>query len=122
MQKGDELGRFMLAEKSLDASNRPLRLHLFHPGACTDDVLLPQVVTGMESICGGFEYRINCVTTSFDLPLKNFVGLPATLELVGDRGQLRKISGLVMQVSSGDSDGAIASWSSATRWPLWNSV
>ena len=115
MQKGDELGRFMLAEKSLDASNRPLRLHLFHPGACTDDVLLPQVVTGMETICGGFEYRINCVATSFNLPLKNFVGLPATLELVGDRGQLRKISGLVMQVSSGDSDGAIASYQLVIR-------
>ena len=115
MQKGDVLSSFMLADKSLDTNNRPLRLHLFHPNAHTDDILLPQVVTGTESVCGGFEYRINCVTTSFNLPLKEFIGLPAILELVGDRGQLRKISGLVMQASSGDSDGAIASYQLVIR-------
>jgi len=115
MRTADELGSFMSAAISFDTKNRLLRLHLFHPNASRDDILLPQVVTGTESVCGGFEYRINCVATSINLPLKAFIGLPATLELVGDRGQLRKINGLVMQASSGDSDGAIASYQLVIR-------
>jgi len=47
--------------------------------------------------------------------LKEFIGLPATLEFVNDRGSLRKVSGLVAQASSGAYDGAIASYQLVIR-------
>jgi type VI secretion system secreted protein VgrG len=61
-------------------------------------------------VCGGFEYQIDCVATSCRLPLKEFIGLPATLEFVTDRGRLRQVSGVIAQASSGESDGAISSY------------
>ena len=106
----NELRCFMLAEKSLSTSNRPVRLKLFHRNNALDDILLPQFVRGTESICDGFEYHIHCVATSFNLSLKEFIGLPASLEFVTDRGQIRTISGLVTEACSGECDGAIASY------------
>jgi type VI secretion system secreted protein VgrG len=111
----NELSNFMLVEQRLNTKNRPIRLQLFHQREQTDDILLPQFVSGTESICGGFEYKINCVATTYSLPLKEFIGLPATLQFVNDRGEFRKVSGLVTQVSSGECDGAIASYQLVIR-------
>lgn len=110
MQDANELGNFIREKKWLSSEHRPIRLKLFHQRNHTADILLPQVVAGSESVCGGFKYEINCVATSLTLPLKEFIGLPATLEFVNDRRQLRKVSGLISQASAGDSDGAIASY------------
>lgn len=110
MHLGQELDDFLRSEKSLHAKNRPVRLKLFHQNRETENVLLPQFVGGTESICGGFKYQIDCVATSHRLPLKEFIGTPAVLEFVNDRGQLRKICGLIAQASSGECDGAIASY------------
>ena len=115
MQLGQELDSFLSAQKSLNAANRPVRLKLFHQNRETEDVLLPQFVSGTESICGGFTYQIDCVAISYSLPLKEFIGLPAILEFVNDRGQLREICGLIAQASSGECDGAIASYQIVIR-------
>jgi len=115
MQDTNELRNFMREKKWLNSSHRPIRLKICHQQIHTDDILLPQLVTGTESVCGGFEYRVNCVATSFTLPLKEFIGLPASLEFVNDRRQLRKVNGLISQASAGDSDGAIASYQLVIR-------
>jgi type VI secretion system secreted protein VgrG len=70
VQNGNELVNFMLTEKQLNTTNRPIRLKLFHQKKQTDDILLPQFVSGTESVCGGFEYQVDCVATSYSLPLK----------------------------------------------------
>ena len=110
MDIDNELSSFMLVEKSLDTNNRPIRLKLFYRKNSVSDVLLPQFVSGTESVCDGFEYRIHCVATSGRLQLKNFIGLPASLEFVTDRGQIRTISGLVTEAHAGECDGGIASY------------
>ncbi|BDT58533.1 hypothetical protein MasN3_20270 [Massilia varians] len=115
MQNGNEFVNFMLTEKKLITTNRPIRLTLVYQKKQIADVLLPQFVSGTESICGGFEYQINCVATSNTLPLKEFIGVPAALEFVNDRGQLRKVCGLVTEASSGECDGAIASYQLVIR-------
>jgi len=115
MQDANELGNFIRGKKWLNSSHRPIRLKLFHQQTFTDDILLPQLVAGTEFVCGGFTYEVNCIATSFTLPLKAFIGLPATLEFVNDRRELRKVSGLISQASAGDSDGAIASYQLVIR-------
>lgn len=115
MQTDDELSSFVTAERYLSSNTRLIRLKLFHPNRKTDNILLPQFVTGKESVCGGFEYQVNCVSTSYSLPLKEFIGLPANLEFVSDVGNLRVISGLITQASSGECDGAISSYQLVIR-------
>jgi type VI secretion system secreted protein VgrG len=101
---------FMALAKELVTSNRPLRLRLDLPGGVNDDMLLPQRVFGSESVCGGVEYRVLCVSASVHLPLKEMIAVPAALQFVTDRGDLRSVCGIVTEASSGDSDGGLASY------------
>ncbi|RFP08084.1 type VI secretion system tip protein VgrG [Duganella sp. BJB475] len=101
--------------KELVASNRPLRLRLDLPGGVNDDMLLPQRVFGSESLCGGIEYRVLCVSSDAYLPLKQMIAVPAALEFVTDMGDLRSVCGIVTEASSGDSDGGLASYQLVLR-------
>lgn len=100
---------------NLTESNRPIRLRLSHQNACLDDVLLVKHISGQETLCGGIEYRLLCVSTQASLPLKDLVALPVELQFVTDRGQLRSVCGIVAQASSGQSDGGLATYQLVMR-------
>lgn len=99
----------------LTQSNRPIRLHLAHPQSILDDVLLVKHVSGQETLCGGMEYRLLCVSTEAGLPLKEFIALPAELQFVTDQGGLRSICGIVAQACAGQSDGGLATYQLVVR-------
>lgn len=107
----DAVGAF----PAMTESNRPIRLRLSHANAVIDNVLLVKYVTGQESLCGGIEYRLLCVSTQLCLPLKDFIALPVELQFTTDRGQMRSICGIVAQASSGQSDGALATYQLVLR-------
>jgi type VI secretion system secreted protein VgrG len=115
MESDNEFFSFLTQMKDLVTINRPLRLRLDTPGGLNDDMLLPQRVHGSEALCGGFEYRVLCVSARVSLPLKEMIALPATLEFVTDRGDLRSVSGIVTEAASGDSDGGLASYQLVLR-------
>jgi len=100
---------------NLTESNRPIRLRLSHQNAVLDDVLLVKHVSGQETLCGGIEYRLLCVSTQAALPLKDFIALPVELQFVTDRGQLRAVCGIVEQASAGQSDGGLATYQLVVR-------
>jgi type VI secretion system secreted protein VgrG len=104
-----------LAKYLLSTDNRPIRLVLDRAGGSPDGQLLAQKITGHEAICGGFEYRIRCVAESARLALKDFIGLPAELQIVTDRGQLRRLCGIVTGALSGQSDGGLATYQLVMR-------
>lgn len=115
MESDNDFFSFLHQVKDLVTSNRPLRLRLDLPGGVNDDMLLPQRVFGSESICGGIEYRVLCVSARVDLPLKQLIAVPASLDFVTDRGGLRSVCGLITEAASGDSDGGLASYQLVLR-------
>ncbi|WP_091876493.1 type VI secretion system Vgr family protein [Massilia yuzhufengensis] len=108
MDSASEFLRMVRHEKSLTTAHRPIRLRLGHADHLADELLLPQRIQGHESVCGGFEYLITCVADTPRLPLKELIALPAELQLVTDRGQLRSICGIVAEARAGDHDGGLA--------------
>jgi type VI secretion system secreted protein VgrG len=104
-----------LAQQLLSTDNRPIRLVLDRAGGNQRCQLLAQKITGHEAICGGFEYRILCVADSATLALKNFIGVPAELQIVTDRGGLRRLCGIVTGALSGQSDGGLATYQLVMR-------
>lgn len=106
---------FMGLAKDLVTSNRPLHLRLDLPGGINDDMLLPQRVMGTETLCGGIDYRVLCVSGSAHLPLKQMIAVPAALDLVTDTGALRTVCGIVTEAAAGDSDGGLASYQLVLR-------
>jgi len=115
VESDNQFFSFMGLAKELVTSNRPLRLRLDMVGGINDDMLLPQRVFGSETLCGGIEYRILCVSSNPFLPLKQMIAVPAALEFVTDQGDLRSVCGIVTEASSGDSDGGLASYQLVLR-------
>jgi len=107
--------RVLRHEQSLSTAHRALRLRLAHAEGLEGEVLLPQQVTGTESICGGIEYRVACVSSDPALPLKQFIALPAELQIVTDRGALRSVCGIVVEARAGDSDGGLTTYQLVLR-------
>lgn len=99
----------------LSEVNRPIRLRLSREDGVLDDVLMVKRVTGHETLCGGLEYRLLCVSARADLPLKEFMALPAELQFVTDSGDLRAVCGIVAQAAAGQSDGGLATYQLVLR-------
>jgi type VI secretion system secreted protein VgrG len=115
VESASEFLRALQVEKSLSTAHRPLRLRLAQAGQLAEDILLPQRVVGTEAVCGGIEYRVACLASSPHLPLKELIALPAEIQFVTDRGQLRSVCGLVTEARAGDSDGALAAYELVLR-------
>ena len=99
----------------LTEANRPIRVRLSQGQQVLSDVLLVKRLTGTETLCGGLEYRLLCVSTRANLPLKEFIALPVELQFVTDRGDLRAVSGIVAQAAAGQSDGGLATYELVVR-------
>ncbi|HWW68815.1 MAG TPA: type VI secretion system Vgr family protein, partial [Duganella sp.] len=115
MESDNDFFSFMSMPKELVTFNRPIRLKLDLPGGINDDMLLPQRVFGTETLCGGIDYRILCVSANASLALKQLIAVPAALQFVTDQGGLRSVCGIVTEASSGDSDGGLASYQLVLR-------
>lgn len=99
----------------LSETSRPIRLRLSLARQAVDDVLLVKRVSGSEAICGGLEYRLLCVSTRADIPLKELIALPVEVQFVTDSGNLRSVCGIVAQASAGQSDGGLATYQLIVR-------
>ena len=99
----------------LTQANRPIRLRLSRGIGDFGDALLVKRVSGIETLCGGLEYRLLCVSVRADLPLKEFIALPVELQLVTDQGGIRSVCGIVSQASAGQSDGGLATYQLVLR-------
>ena len=104
-----------LAVAGLSEVNRPIRLRLAGAEGVLDDVLMVKRGTGNEALCGGLEYRLLCVSSRADLPLKELIALPVELQFVTDRGDLRAVCGIVAQAAAGQSDGGLATYQLVVR-------
>jgi type VI secretion system secreted protein VgrG len=76
---------------------------------------MPKHVKGIETMCGGVEYRLLCVAIMAGLPLKQFNAMGAELQFVTDKGSLRSICGIVAQAAEGESDGGLATYQLVVR-------
>jgi len=87
---------------------RLLKLHFASGAGIPEQTLLPHRLTGWESINDGFRYELECLAASVDLELKQFLGVPAQIEILTDAGAPRVIAGLVTSVGQEGSDGGFS--------------
>lgn len=99
----------------LSEENRPIRLRLSNQDGVSDDVLLIKHASGVETICGGIEYCLLCVSTTAGMPLKDFIANPAELQFVTDTGGLRSVCGIVAAAVEGQADGGLATYQLIVR-------
>ncbi|QNA88344.1 type VI secretion system tip protein VgrG [Massilia sp. Dwa41.01b] len=94
----------------LSEANRAIRLRMSGRQGIVDDVLLVKQVSGQETMCGGLEYRLYCVSLDPALPLKDFIAVPVEVQFVTDRGEMRSVCGIVAEAMAGQADGGLATY------------
>ena len=104
------IDKFAAAAGSLTDMNRAIRLRLSTPSGIVDDLLLVKYVSGVETICGGIEYALQCVSLQAGMELKRFIANPVELQFVTDSGKLRTVCGIIGGVIEGQSDGGLATY------------
>lgn len=109
------IDKFASGFDSLTDMNRAIRLRLSTADGIVDDLLLVKYVSGVETICGGIEYVLQCVSLQAGMELKRFIANPVELQFVTDSGQLRTVCGIVGGVIEGQSDGGLASYQLIVR-------
>lgn len=111
MKLNDMIGEL----NGLTEVNRPIRLRLSNEKGPVDDLLMVKQVSGVETICGGIEYSLLCVSTRAGMPLKQFVANPVEVQFVTDSGCLRSVCGIVGGIVEGQGDGGLATYQLIVR-------
>lgn len=99
--------RQLLAAELLGRGHRALRLRIGPDNQAGADLIL-QRIDIREAMFEGIQARLVCLSTSADLPLRNFIGQSAEVQIVTDQGDLHGICMLVTDARAGQSDGSLA--------------
>ncbi len=100
---------------ALTEANRPIRLRISSEKGVVDDLLLVKHVSGLETICGGIEYLLQCVSSRAGMQLKQFIANPVELQFVTDSGGMRSVCGVVGGAVEGHGDGSLATYQLVVR-------
>ncbi|KVQ40974.1 type VI secretion system tip protein VgrG [Burkholderia cepacia] len=105
MSISDTLSSF--ASGAVDWNRRPVALNFGRLQGTLGRLLALQHANVHEGLMTGIHGHLTCVSTRHDLPPKLFIGVPVSLRLVTDRGQLQTINAIVQNVQIGQSDGEL---------------
>lgn len=109
------LDKLSLNGTDLTDANRPIRLRLCTANGMVNDLLLVKHVSGIETICGGIEYSLMCVSRQAGMELKQFIANAVELQFVTDSGGLRTVCGVVGGVAEGQGDSGLATYQLVMR-------
>ena len=110
-----KIDKFARSICSLTDTNRAIRLRVATASGVRDDLLLVKYVSGFESMFGGIEYTLQCLSLHAGIELKNFIANPVELQFVTDSGGLRAVCGIIAGVIEGQSDGGLATYQLIVR-------
>ncbi|WP_215904358.1 type VI secretion system Vgr family protein, partial [Acinetobacter guillouiae] len=110
---------FALEKLGLPVQKRVIHAH-FSNSVLNDQVFL-QRIDGMHELNKGIHLQLICLSTSMNIPLKQFIGSQVAVDIVNDKSELNRISGIVTQADVGASDGALTIYRLTVEDPtaLW---
>ena len=97
-------------QRLLAQDTRLLELAFPSDGGIPRDKLLADRLCGWEEVNVGFRYEVEALSDDAFLELKRFAGLPVRLSILAAGGGRRLIHGVITEVRSEGSDGALASY------------
>ena len=108
-----------LEQLGLSAQRRALHIQ-FSNNSLNNQVFL-QRIDGKHAINEGVHLELICLSTSANIPLKNFIGSQIAIDIVNDKSELNRISGIVTKADIGASDGSLTIYRLTVEDPtaLW---
>ncbi|TNL53923.1 type VI secretion system Vgr family protein [Acinetobacter bereziniae] len=110
---------FLLEKLGLTTQKRALHAQ-FSNHTLNDHVFL-QCIHGTHAINDGVNLQLICLSTQNNIALKSFIGCRVAIDVVNDRSELNRISGIVTKAEVGASDGALTIYRLTVEDPtaLW---
>ncbi|WP_151805220.1 type VI secretion system Vgr family protein [Acinetobacter bereziniae] len=110
---------FALEKLGLTAQKRAI--HVSFSNTDFNQLVFLQRVDGIHAINDGMNLQLICLSTLNDIALKRFIGCRVAIDVVNDRSELNRISGIVTKAEVGASDGALTIYRLTVEDPtvLW---
>ncbi|MEQ1308984.1 type VI secretion system Vgr family protein [Acinetobacter bereziniae] len=110
---------FALEKLGLTAQKRAI--HVSFSNTDLHQLVFLQRVDGIHALNDGVNLQLICLSTLNNIALKRFIGCRVAIDVVNDRSELNRISGIVTKAEAGASDGALTIYRLTVEDPtaLW---
>ncbi|WP_453963470.1 type VI secretion system Vgr family protein, partial [Acinetobacter baumannii] len=91
----------------------------------TSSILNAQVflqrIDGVHALNDGLKAELLCLSTNATIQLKSFIGVQAAVDIVTERGELTRVTGIITHAQQGQSDGSLTLYKLTLEDPtaLW---
>ena len=83
-------------------------IHLQFSNTTLNDQVFLQRIEGTHQLNQGIQLQLICLSTNSEIPLKQFIGAQVAVDIVNDKSELNRISGIVTQAEAGANDGSLS--------------
>ncbi|WP_333669533.1 phage late control D family protein, partial [Acinetobacter guillouiae] len=96
-------------------------IHAKFSNESLNDQVFLQRIDGTHELNNGVHLQLICLSTSATIPLKQFIGAQVAVDIVNDKSELNRISGIVTKADVGASDGSLTIYRLTVEDPtaLW---
>ncbi|EMR5820647.1 TPA: type VI secretion system Vgr family protein [Acinetobacter baumannii] len=106
---------------SLGISPQKRAIHVQFTSPILNDQIFLQRIDGVHALNDGLKAELLCLSTNATIQLKSFIGVQAAVDIVTERGELTRITGIITHAQQGQSDGSLTLYKLTLEDPtaLW---
>ncbi|QNY12834.1 type VI secretion system tip protein VgrG [Acinetobacter seifertii] len=106
---------------SLGISPQKRAIHIQFTSPILNDQVFLQRIDGVHALNDGLKAELLCLSTNATIQLKSFIGVQAAVDIVTERGELTRVTGIITHAQQGQSDGSLTLYKLTLEDPtaLW---
>ncbi|NUF84453.1 type VI secretion system Vgr family protein [Acinetobacter seifertii] len=106
---------------SLGISPQKRAIHIQFTSPILNDQVFLQRIDGVHALNDGLKAELLCLSTNAMIQLKSFIGVQAAVDIVTERGELTRVTGIITHAQQGQSDGSLTLYKLTLEDPtaLW---
>ncbi|PTV49439.1 type VI secretion system Vgr family protein [Acinetobacter pittii] len=106
---------------SLGINPQKRAIHIQFTSPILNDQVFLQRIDGVHALHDGLKAELLCLSTNATIQLKSFIGVQAAVDIVTERGELTRVTGIITQAQQGQSDGSLTLYKLTLEDPttLW---
>ncbi|MDP7777143.1 type VI secretion system Vgr family protein [Acinetobacter nosocomialis] len=106
---------------SLGISPQKRAIHIQFTSPILNDQVFLQRIDGVHALNDGLKAELLCLSTNATIQLKSFIGSQAAVDIVTERGELTRVTGIITHAQQGQSDGSLTLYKLTLEDPtaLW---
>ncbi|MFA3682041.1 type VI secretion system tip protein VgrG [Acinetobacter baumannii] len=106
---------------SLGISPQKRAIHVQFTSPILNDQVFLQRIDGVHALNDGLKAELLCLSKNATIQLKSFIGVQAAVDIVTERGELTRVTGIITHAQQGQSDGSLTLYKLTLEDPtaLW---